>query len=316
MIYLLLLLLIGSLTGFTGLYHDAFGAATAGDNFCNAFPTHPECTGYRVEPISDNFWFCQYVDLPTMCDNPPDSQKQIVTRIGNHCCGIIGSHIPKNISLDDLSFTDTSHKGRSLESSSFGQKLVIWTEKDHYSLGDRVNVYGKFNFNDPVLKNHNQFVDVSLNDRKVILDLPVHSNGWFAGYFTISNPYLYHTGNNLISVTYFHTPNQHESDKFTRASYTVTTGDIVATEPLSIDVKLSALGKVSFDVLSESDDNLIDLDFAIIRLVTPDGLVFPLPNISSIDDISDYLDFSLVPGQYEIIVTKGNSVVSQSFEYL
>ncbi|MDH3677976.1 MAG: hypothetical protein OEQ12_06720, partial [Nitrosopumilus sp.] len=181
----LLLLIIGIFAGFSGFNSNAFGASTAGDNFCSAFPTHPECTGYRVEPIYDNFWFCQYVDLPAMCNNPPDPQKQIVTRIGNHCCGIIGSHVPKNISLGDALFVDTSEKGQSLESSSsssFEQELVIWTEKDHYSFGDRINVYGKFDFDDPVLQNNNSFVDISLNDRKVVLDLPVHSNGWFAGY--------------------------------------------------------------------------------------------------------------------------------------
>jgi hypothetical protein len=316
----LLLLIIGIFAGFSGFNSNAFGAATAGDNFCSAFPTHPECTGYRVEAIYDNFWFCQYVDLPAMCDNPPDPQKQIVTRIGNPCCGIIGSsHVPKNISLGDVSFADTSEKGKSLESSSsssFGQELVIWTEKDHYSFGDRVNVYGKFDFDDPVLQNNNSFVDISLNDRKVVLDLPVHSNGWFAGYFMMSNPSLFYTGSNLISVTYFHTPTQHEPDKFTDASYRITTGDVVATEPFSINVKLSSAGKVSFDVISESDDNSVNLNFAIVRLETPEGLVFSLPNISSIDSISDYLDFPLVTGQYEITVTTGNNVVSQSFDYI
>ena len=311
-----LLFIIGIFAGFSGFNHDAFGAATAGDNFCNAFPTHPECTGYRVEPISDNFWFCQYVDLPAMCDNPPDPQKQIVTRIGNHSCGIIGSHVPKYVDLDDASFADTSEKGQSLESSSLGQELVIWTEKDHYSLGDRVNVYGKFDFDDPVLQNNNSFVDISLNDRKVVLDLPVHSNGWFAGYFMLSNPSLFYTGSNLISVTYFHTPTLHEPDKFTDASYGITTGDVVATQPFSIDVKSSTTGEVSFDIISESDNNIVNLNFAIVRLETPEGLVFPLPNISSIDSISDYLDSPLIPGQYEITVTKGNNVVSQSFDYV
>ena len=313
--YLLsLLLIIGIFAGFPGFSHDAFGAATAGDNFCNVFPTHPECTGYRVEPIYDNFWFCQYVDLPSMCNNSPDPQKQIITRIGNHCCGIIGSHVPKNISLGDASFAYTSEKGQSLESSSFGQELLIWTEKDHYSLGDRVNVYGKFDFDDPVLQNNNSFVDISLNDRKVVLDLPVHSNGWFAGYFMLSNPYLFYTGSNLISVTYFHTPTQHEPDKFTHSTYAVTTGDIVASELFSI-VDKSSSGKISYEITTESGKPT-NLDLAIIRLATPDRIVLPLPNLSSMDDVSNYLDISLVPGQYEITVTKGNHITSQTFEYV
>jgi len=53
----------------------AEAAVTASENFCNTFPTFPECTGWRVEPIYDNSWFCAYVDLPTICKNPPDPQK-------------------------------------------------------------------------------------------------------------------------------------------------------------------------------------------------------------------------------------------------
>ena len=185
------MLLAGCLAGFSNLDHDAFGARTGSTNYCNQFPTFAECSGWRSEPISDNHWFCEYVDLSSgsICDNPPtDPQKQIVTRIGNHCCGIIDSHPLKDMSLGDgVSFAEISEKGKSLESSSSfsGRELIIWTERDHYSFGDRVNVYGKFDFNDPVLQNYNPFVDVNINDRPVILDLKVHSNGWFAGYFVL-----------------------------------------------------------------------------------------------------------------------------------
>lgn len=314
--FLFIILLLGILTAFSGFSPNAFGAATAGDNFCSAFPTHPECTGYRVEAIYDNFWFCQYVDLPSMCNNSPDPQKQIVTRVGNHCCGIIGSHIPKNISLYDASFTDTFEKGKSSESSfsSFGDKeLVIWTEKDHYHFGERVNVYGKFDFDDPVLKNNNPSVDIRFNDRKVVLDLPVHSNGWFAGYFVISNPYLYHTGNNLMSVTYFHVPTQHESDKFAQATYTVTTGDIKSESLLIVDK--SSLGKMSYEIVAESG-NPVNLNSAVVRLTTPDGSVLSLPRISSMDDVSNYLDGFLVSGKYEVTVTHGNHITLQTFEHV
>lgn len=290
----------------------AFGAVTAGSNFCNAFPTHPECTGWRDEPIYDNFWFCKYVDLPTMCNNPPDPQKQTTPRTGNYCCGIIGPNNLKYMSLGDAKFADTSEKGESLDSSSF-KELVIWAERDYYSFGERVNVYGKFNFDDPVLKNNNPFVDISINNRKVIPDLSVHSNGWFAGYFTLSNPYLYYTGNNLISVTYFHTPTQNEPDKFAHVSYKITTGDILA-EPFSI-VDNSSSRKISYKILSESGDPA-NMDLTVTRLVTPDGLVLPLPSVSFMKDISDYLDVSLVPGKYEIIITRGNYTASQTFEYV
>lgn len=320
--YIILLLIIVGIFTIPNMSDNAlvFGAATAGKYFCNAFPTHPECTGWRVEPISDNFWFCQYVDLPTMCDNPPDPDKQIIPRTGNHCCGIIGSHTPKNISIGDVQFAGISERGQSLDASSTAaQELAIWTQKDHYFLGDRVNVYGKFNFDDPVLKNNNPFVDIKINDRKVVLDLPVHSNGWFAGYFTLSNPYLYYTGYNLISVEYFHTPTQHEPDKFTTASYTITTGDVVASESFSIKDKSSS-GKMSYEIVSESNDP-VNLNFATIRIETPDGLVFALPNVSTVNDVSNHLDVdndvvSLIPGKYEITVTKGNHVVTQEFEYV
>ncbi|QMU54723.1 MAG: hypothetical protein GKS07_07455 [Nitrosopumilus sp.] len=320
-----LLLLVGILAGLSYSDHDAFGAKTGSANYCNVFPTFAECSGWRSEPISDNHWFCQYVDLSssTVCDNPPDPEKLIITRIGNHCCGIIDSHPLKDISLADASFADASEKGKSLESSSSssssfsGQELIIWTERDHYLLGDRVNVYGKFDFNDPVLQNNNSLVEIRLNDVPVVLDLPVHSNGWFAGHFVLSNPYLFYTGSNLISVTYFHTPNQHESDKFAHATYAVTTGDISVAESFYINVESSASDKISVDIISESgDDSHVNVDSAIIRLKTPDGLIFSLPSVSSIDDVSDYLDFSLIAGQYEITVTKGNSAVSQSFEYV
>ena len=185
---------------------------------------------------------------------------------------------------------------------------------DHYFLGDTVNVYGKFNFNDPILKNHNQFVDIILNDRKVILDLPVHPNGWFAGYFTLSNPYLFHTGNNLLSVTYFHNPTLENPDKFTQASYKFTTGDVRA-EPFFIQDDDSSVGKISYKVSTESGES-VNMDLAVVRLVMPDGIVLPLPNVSSVDDITDYLDDPLVSGTYEVVITKGNHSASQIFEYV
>jgi len=312
--YLLLLLIAVMFTSIPSLGSVAFGSVTAGSEFCSAFPTHPECTGWRVEPINDNFWFCEYVELPSMCNNPPDPQKQITSRSGNYCCGVIGSHMPKNISLDDEVFAGLSKKGESLGMLS-SKELLIWTERDHYYFGDRVNVFGKFNFDDVVLKNNNQFVDVSINDRKVILDLPVHSNGWFAGYFTLSNPYSYYTGFNLISVTYFHTPTQHEPNKFTQASYTITTGDITS-EPFFINGKSSS-GKISYDIFTESGEP-VNLNLAVTRLTTPDGLVLSIPSISFVEDISDYLenDASLVSGEYNLTVTKGNYTASHTFEYV
>lgn len=309
----LLILLIGvMLVSVSNMTSPAFAAVTGSTNFCNQFPTYPECTGWRVEPISDNFWFCEYVSLPSMCNNPPDPKKEISPITDSYCCGIIGSFVPRDISLDNASFSFNAKQGQSSDILS-QKELVIWTGKDHYDFGERVNVYGKFNFDDPILKNNNQFVDISINDRKVVLDLPVHSNGWFAGYFTLSNPYLFYTGNNLITVSYFHFPNQQESDKLTQASYIISTGD-VPTDPFSI-VDTSIPGKLSYEIISESNNSL-SLDLAIVRLVTPDGLVVALPNKNSVDDVSKYLDISLISGQYEIVVTKGSHTSSQVFEYV
>lgn len=314
-ILLFLILIIGTFIFIPSMTGIAFGAVTASSNFCKAFPTHPECTGWRVEPISDNFWFCEYVHLPSMCNNPPDLQKQIISRTDiNYCCNVIGSHTPKNLTLDDVRFADMSKQGQLLDITT-SKELVIWTEKDHYTFGERVNIYGKFNFDDPVLKNNNPFVDVSFNDRKVVLDLPVHSNGWFAGYFVLSNPYMFYTGNNLVSVEYFHTPTQHEPDKFTTAYYRVTTGEITTTEPFSIAVKLLPSSKnISYEIITESG-NPANLDFALTRLVTPKGLVFSLPSVSSMPNVLNYLDFSLESGSYEIVTTLGNFNASTVFEY-
>ena len=309
---LILLFIIGMFVFIPTVNNVSFGAVTGSFNYCNQFPTYPECTGWRVEPINDNFWFCEYVNLPTMCNNPPDPKKEIVPRTGNYCCGMIGSQVPKNVSFEDSKFIDISKRGTSLEEHSINE-LTIWTQNDHYSFGNTVNVYGKFDFNDPVLKNHNQFVDISLNDRKVILDLPVHHNGWFAGYFTLSNPYLFYTGNNLISVTYFHNPTQENPDKFTQTSYKFTTGNIV-TEPFFIK-DTSSTKTISYEIITKSGEP-VNMDLTIVRLVMPDGLVLPLPSITSVKDITNYLDESLVSGTYEVFVTKGNYSTSQIFEYI
>ena len=128
-----------------------------------------------------------------------------------------------------------------------------------------------------------------------------------------SDPYLFYTGNNRISVDYFHTPTQQGSNKFTDATYAFTTGEIVAPESFSI-IDRSSPGKISYDVVGESGKS-VNLDFAIVRLTAPDGIVLQLPGKSFMDDVSDYLDESLVSGSYEITVTQGNHIASQVFEY-
>ena len=203
--------------------------------------------------------------------------------------------------------------GISLEDSS-QQELVIWTQKDHFSFGDTVHVYGKFDFTDPILKNSNKFVDVSLNDRKVILDLPVHPNGWFAGYFTLSNPYLFYTGNNLLTVQYFHEPTQHRPDMLTHASYKFSTGNI-STEPFFIENTSVSDDVISYKVLTNLEEPA-NLDLGIVRVEMPDGIVLSLPNISDVSNIEDYVEIPLESGTYDVSITKGDYSVTHMFEYL
>ena len=77
---LLMAVLVISITVGSGAMHTADATRTAGFYFCNVFTTHPECTGWRNIPIMDNFWFCEYVDLPSMCKYKPDPQKQILSQ--------------------------------------------------------------------------------------------------------------------------------------------------------------------------------------------------------------------------------------------
>ena len=170
----------------------AEAAVTASANFCEAFPTNSECTGWRVEPIYDNFWFCTYVDLPTMCKNAPDPQKQIPTLSADHCCRLFDDEL---VSLRDVSmlyydpsFLQMMNRGLILDESYPVNELTIWTDKDHYNFGDRINVYGKFDFGDPIIKKSNLFVNVIFNGEIIIRDLPVRDNGWFAGFSFLDNP--------------------------------------------------------------------------------------------------------------------------------
>jgi len=97
----------------------------------------------------------------------------------------------------------------------------------------------------------------------------------------------------------------------------LTTG---ASKPFLIQDKSSLSSeKISYEVISESNnDNPVNLDLAIIRLETPDGLVFSLPSISSVNDISKYLDddISLTSDKYKIAATQGSHVSSYMFEYI
>ena len=315
----MIIFLLGVVVVVIGNAHTAEAIVTSSSNFCNQFTTHPECTGWRTIPIVDNYWFCEYVDLPSMCKYKPDPQKQILPKAADHCCVLYDSHVPNDLSVlyYDHVFEETTKKGKELSPSYPVDELVIWTDKDHYRFGDRINVYGKFDFGDTVLQNGNKSVNVKFNGNTVIFDLPVHENGWFAGYFYISDSRHYWTGSSQISVTYFHTPNQHESGKYATESYQFTTGDI--KEPKNSFAIWASKNKFTNDIsygITSSGNEVIDTTSLVVRLTNPDGVVFSLP-IHSMDDLNDFVnnvsDFSR--GIYKITMTMGDFVTATQFEY-
>ena len=224
-----------------GNVHFADAIVTGSSNFCSKFYTHPECSGWRTIPVMDNYWFCEYVDLPNMCKYKPDPLKQITPKTSNYCCFSYDYHIPKDVTYlyYDPSFEEMTKKGKTLPSSSQSiDELKIWTDKDHYKFGDRVNVYGKFDFGDPVLMKANKSVHVKFNESTVLFDLPVENNGWFSGYFYISDWLYFKSGKSQVSVTYFHTPNQLEPAKYVTKSYAFSTGDIKSIEGNPLERKI------------------------------------------------------------------------------
>lgn len=83
-ILLLMAVLAISVTAGSGTMNAADAAITGSLYFCSVFTTHSECTGWRNIPIADNFWFCEYVDLPTMCKHKPDLQKQVLPQFADY----------------------------------------------------------------------------------------------------------------------------------------------------------------------------------------------------------------------------------------
>ncbi len=303
----------------------ADAAVTASKNFCEAFPTFPECTGWRVEPINDNFWFCAYVDLPTMCKNLPDPQKQIPTLDADYCCRLFDDNL---VSLRDVSvlyydplFLEMMKRGLTLDKSYPVDELVIWTDKDHYNFGDRINVYGKFDFSDPIIKKINLFVNVVFNGEIVIRDLPVRDNGWFAGFFYLDNPRYHTTGLNAIRVSYTHIPTLENSYRLDTSTYQFTTGNIPEPKkPFSIwlnNDKFSIGESIGYDtnpkipLPSNLKYNLIT------RITNPDGIVFPLPT-NTMENLDVYMNSisDLRDGNYTISMTVGNFTISNTFEYV
>jgi len=302
----------------------AEAAVTASDNFCESFPTHPECAGWRIEPINDNFWFCMYIDLPTMCKNPPDPQKQIPILDADYCCRLFDDDLvsPRDISklYYDQSYLSMIKKGLMLDESYPIDELVIWTDKDHYDFGDRINVYGKFDFSDPIIKKSNSFVNIVFNGGTVIPNLPVHDNGWFAGFFYLDNPQYHTTGLSTISVTYVHIPTLERSNKIHTSTYQFTTGNIpepknlfsiwFTNDKFSIGEPIGYGTKPEIQSSSNLKPNLIS------RITNPDGITFPLPT-NSMKNLDVYMNeiSDLRSGNYTISMTVGNFTTQNTFEY-
>ena len=329
---ILLVMMCFSITSFTSV--DA--AKTGSYNFCTAFPAYPECAGWRSEAISDNHWFCEYVDLKEICKNPPNPEKQIQLRTQEYCCRYIGSELKnENNPAINLEREKEIIPSEQIESIL---PLIIWTDKDHYNYRDKITVYGKFDFSNPTIKqNINEVIfvqtgevsvkkfaiDVKLNGVRVLRDIPVSPNGWFSAYFFHNNIYNFSTQNNLLEVEYIISSEVIPlGGPKTHAVYQITTGDIAKTEndfELWID-KTSLPNSIQYGVKVENTERFLKLmhqDLIKTRITTPDGYVIPIKSIFSIKDLSaEYDGFKEYgEGEYKIQVTYGNNTSETKFEY-
>jgi hypothetical protein len=310
-------------------------AKTSSYNFCTQFPEFPECAGWRTEPISDNYWFCEYVDLKNLCNNPPNPEKQISPRTSDYCCNLIGSEFELQkkdpIKLPDQAITPNNTTESILP-------LVIWTDKDHYNYRDKTKVFGKFDFTNPtIIENigHPEFyqtgeitednftIDIKLNGRTILRHIPVSPEGWFSTYFFHNNIYRYSTQNNLLEIEYIVSSDDIPlGGPKTHAIYQFTTGDI-AKEDDSFEMWLDDSkmpNKIIYGVNVKNAERFIELsryDLVITRLTTPEGYVIPVDSVFAIKDITaEYDGFKEYGyGTYELQITYGNNTSKKTFEY-
>lgn len=331
---------------------DMAEARTGSYNFCQAFPLFPECVGWRTEAISDsyNYWFCEYVDLPKLCENKPIPEKQIMLRGQEFCCKFIGPELATSRTEIQDDYTPNQLLGRDSPETSI-QPLIIWTDKDHYNFRDKVTVYGKFDFsNFNIKKNVSEVefdqtgrivngtsiqagkiftetpildVDIELNGRKILKYIPVHENGWFVAFFHLNDRYHFANQNNLLEVEYILYDNRVPyGGPETHATYHFTTGDISKKDSnfdIWIDDSLLP-NKIRYGVNVENPERFIVLtrhDLVITRLITPQGYVIPIESNFSIQDLStEYSEFAdYGHGTYEIRITYGDNTSKATFEY-
>ena len=316
---------------------DATGK-TGSYNFCTQFPSYPECVGWRVEAISDNHWFCDYVYIKNICKNTPNPEKQIPLRTQDHCCRYIGSELKEKQSdrtNQDTTETQVIIPNDTLESIS---PLIIWTDKDHYNYRDKVIVYGKFDFTNPtIIQNIHETnfaqtgaiseerfaIDIKLNGDRILRNIPVSPEGWFSAYFFHDNSYKFSTQNNLLEVEYIVTKEVPLGGPKTHAIYHFTTGEVAKKEDkfnLWID-ESQMPNKIIYGVNVDEPERLIELmryNLVITRLITPDGYIIPIESIFSIKDLStEYDEFTKYgEGTYQIQVTYGDNTAKKTFEYV
>ena len=312
-------------------------AKTGSYNFCTQFPAYPECTGWRTEAITDNYWFCDYIYLENLCENPPDVKKKITLRAEDYCCRYIGPELQK-VKKDDSQSDASGQTVFPIDTVESVSPLIIWTDKDHYNYRDKVVVYGKFDFTDPSIiqniektgyeqtgaRSDTSFtVDVKVNGRFVLRDIPVSSNGWFTAFFFLNNIYSFSTQSNLLEVDYIVTSkNIPLGGPKTHATYQFTTGDIAKTDDgfeVWIDDSLLP-NKIRYGVSVKNPERFIELarhDLVTSRLTTPEGYVIPIESIFTIANMSaEYDGFAEYGyGTYEIQVTYGNNTSKRTFQY-
>ena len=297
---LALFVIVITTTGFD--YAEA--TKTGSYNFCVQLPAFPECSGWRTESVLDNYWFCKYVDLKNYCNKSPDPDKQISLRTEEHCCSLIGGESLQKIHPRD----ETSNLEIKVKNTTDSiLPLIIWTDKDHYNYGEKLTIYGKFNFSDPtIIKNIHETnfdqtarvsertfdVDIKLNGREILRNVPVNPNGWFSTFTFMNNSYNFSSQYNLLEVEYIITSKDVPlGGPKTNAIYHFTTGNISQNDD-KFDIVLddSLLPKkLKYEVIVADPERFVELskyDLIITRLTTPDGYAIPIDSSFSGNKLS------------------------------
>ena len=335
-IFLLGLAIIFTIITGTISFDYAEAAKTGSYNFCSQLPAYPECSGWRTESVSDNYWFCEYVDLKNYCKKSPDADKEIPLRIENYCCSFIGEMPLKKI-LPENEIQDLEIKVKNTKDSVF--PLIIWTDKDHYNYGEKLTIYGKFDFTDPtIVKNIHGVnfeqtgrisektfdVDIKLNGREILRNVPVNPNGWFSAFTFMNNSYNFSSQYNLLEVEYaIASKDVPLGGPITNAFYLFTTGNIAQKDDkFNILLDESSLpNKIKYEIIVSNPERFVELsryDLINTRLTTPEGYAIPVDSTFSGNELSgEFSEFSKYgEGLYELRITYGNNTAKKTFEYL